>query len=116
MLEFEAGAVSGFERTLLGLFALMSVRVWRTAQIAGDRMGTLICAGVLSILLMLSVALGVLSGMHRTTTTATDDTTRVAAAAPVVTAVSLLRLQPDMAPGLRSQVVDMIGRNISTLM
>ena len=35
--------------------------------------------------------------------------------APVVTAVSLLRLQPDMAPSLRAQVVDMIGRNISTL-
>lgn len=35
--------------------------------------------------------------------------------APVVTAVSLLRLQPDMAPALRSQVVEMIGRNISTL-
>src|SRR5829696_5578535 len=36
--------------TLLGLFALMSLRVWRTAQIAGDRLGTLICAGVLSML------------------------------------------------------------------
>ena len=35
--------------------------------------------------------------------------------APIVTAVSLLRLQPDMAPALRGQVVEMIGRNISTL-
>jgi rod shape determining protein RodA len=36
--------------TLLGVFALMCLRVWRTAQIAADRLGTLICAGVLSML------------------------------------------------------------------
>jgi rod shape determining protein RodA len=35
--------------TLLGLFAVLSLRIWRTAQIAGDRLGTLICAGVLSM-------------------------------------------------------------------
>jgi rod shape determining protein RodA len=36
--------------TVLGLMALMCVRIWRTAQIAHDRMGTLICVGVLSML------------------------------------------------------------------
>jgi rod shape determining protein RodA len=36
--------------TVLGLFALMAVRIWRTAQIAHDRLGTLICIGVLSML------------------------------------------------------------------
>jgi rod shape determining protein RodA len=36
--------------TLLGLFALLCLRVWRTAQIARDRLGTLICAGVLTML------------------------------------------------------------------
>lgn len=36
--------------TVLGLLALMCVRVWRTAQIAYDRLGTLICVGVLSML------------------------------------------------------------------
>jgi rod shape determining protein RodA len=36
--------------TVLGLFALMAVRIWRTAQIASDRLGTLICIGVLSML------------------------------------------------------------------
>jgi rod shape determining protein RodA len=36
--------------TLLGLFALMSLRIWRTAQISHDRLGTLICIGVLSML------------------------------------------------------------------
>ena len=36
--------------TLLGLFALMCLRILRTAQIAGDRLGTLICAGALSML------------------------------------------------------------------
>jgi rod shape determining protein RodA len=35
--------------TLLGLFAVLCLRIWRTAQIAGDRLGTLICAGVLSM-------------------------------------------------------------------
>jgi rod shape determining protein RodA len=36
--------------TLLGLFALMCLRILRTAQMARDRLGTLICAGVLSML------------------------------------------------------------------
>ncbi len=36
--------------TLLGLFALMALRIWRTAQISQDRLGTLICIGVLSML------------------------------------------------------------------
>jgi rod shape determining protein RodA len=36
--------------TVLGLMALMCVRIWRTAQIARDRLGTLICVGVLSML------------------------------------------------------------------
>jgi rod shape determining protein RodA len=36
--------------TMLALFGLMSVRIWRTAQIAHDRLGTLICIGVLSML------------------------------------------------------------------
>ena len=36
--------------TLLALFALMAVRIWRTAQMAHDRLGTLICIGVLSML------------------------------------------------------------------
>jgi rod shape determining protein RodA len=37
--------------TVLGLLALMCVRIWRTAQIARDRFGTLICVGVLSMLM-----------------------------------------------------------------
>ena len=36
--------------TLLALFALICLRILRTAQIAHDRLGTLICAGVLSML------------------------------------------------------------------
>jgi rod shape determining protein RodA len=36
--------------TLLALFALMCLRILRTAQIAHDRLGTLICGGVLSML------------------------------------------------------------------
>jgi len=36
--------------TVLGLLALMCVRVWRTAQIARDRLGMLICVGVLAML------------------------------------------------------------------
>jgi rod shape determining protein RodA len=36
--------------TALALFALMCVRIWRTAQIAQDRLGMLICVGVLSML------------------------------------------------------------------
>jgi rod shape determining protein RodA len=36
--------------SVLGLLALMCVRVWRTAQIASDRLGMLICVGVLSML------------------------------------------------------------------
>ncbi|HEY2998276.1 MAG TPA: rod shape-determining protein RodA [Acidimicrobiales bacterium] len=36
--------------TVLGLFALMCLRIWRTAQIAQDRLGMLICVGVLSML------------------------------------------------------------------
>jgi rod shape determining protein RodA len=35
--------------TLLGVVALMCFRIWRTAQIAADRLGTLICVGVLSM-------------------------------------------------------------------
>jgi rod shape determining protein RodA len=35
--------------TLLGVFAVMCVRIWRTAQIAADRLGSLICVGVLSM-------------------------------------------------------------------
>jgi rod shape determining protein RodA len=36
--------------TLLALFALMCLRILRTAQIAHDRLGTLICGGVLAML------------------------------------------------------------------
>jgi rod shape determining protein RodA len=36
--------------TVLGLLALICVRIWRTAQIASDRLGMLICIGVLSML------------------------------------------------------------------
>src|SRR5690606_18949675 len=36
--------------TVLGLLALICLRVLRTAQIAQDRLGTLICVGVLSML------------------------------------------------------------------
>ena len=36
--------------TVLGLLALMCVRIWRTAQIASDRLGMLICIGVLAML------------------------------------------------------------------
>jgi rod shape determining protein RodA len=36
--------------TVLGLLALICVRIWRTAQIADDRLGMLICVGVLSML------------------------------------------------------------------
>jgi len=36
--------------TLLALFALVVWRTWRTAVLAGDRMGTLICVGVLGML------------------------------------------------------------------
>jgi rod shape determining protein RodA len=36
--------------TVLGLLALMCVRIWRTAQIARDRLGLLICVGVLAML------------------------------------------------------------------
>jgi rod shape determining protein RodA len=36
--------------TALAIFALMCVRIWRTAQIAQDRLGMLICVGVLSML------------------------------------------------------------------
>jgi rod shape determining protein RodA len=36
--------------TVLGLLALMGVRIWRTAQIARDRLGMLICVGVLAML------------------------------------------------------------------
>ena len=35
--------------------------------------------------------------------------------APIATAVSLMRLQPDMPPPQREQVVEMIGRNINAL-
>ena len=35
--------------------------------------------------------------------------------APIVTAVSLLKLQPEMATPMRSQVVEMIARNLATL-
>jgi rod shape determining protein RodA len=36
--------------TVLGLLALICVRIWRTAQIASDRLGMLISVGVLSML------------------------------------------------------------------
>jgi rod shape determining protein RodA len=36
--------------TVLALFAIICVRIWRTAQIAQDRLGMLICIGVLSML------------------------------------------------------------------
>ena len=36
--------------TVLGLLSLMCVRIWRTAQLARDRLGMLICVGVLSML------------------------------------------------------------------
>ena len=35
--------------TLLGVFGLMCLRIWRTALIAADRLGMLICTGVLSM-------------------------------------------------------------------
>jgi rod shape determining protein RodA len=35
--------------TLLTLFAIMSWRMWRTAQLARDQLGTLICVGVLAM-------------------------------------------------------------------
>jgi rod shape determining protein RodA len=35
--------------TLLALFALLCLRIWRTAQFANDRLGTLICTGVLAM-------------------------------------------------------------------
>ena len=37
--------------TLLALFAILSWRIWRTAQLARDDLGTLICVGVLCMLL-----------------------------------------------------------------
>lgn len=37
--------------TLLALFAIVSWRIWRTAQLARDDLGTLICVGVLCMLL-----------------------------------------------------------------
>jgi rod shape determining protein RodA len=36
--------------TVLGLLALMCARIWRTAQMARDRLGMLICIGVLTML------------------------------------------------------------------
>ena len=36
--------------TALALFAIICARIWRTAQIAQDRLGMLICVGVLSML------------------------------------------------------------------
>jgi rod shape determining protein RodA len=35
--------------TLLGVFGLMCLRIWRTALIAADRLGMLLCTGVLSM-------------------------------------------------------------------
>jgi rod shape determining protein RodA len=48
-----AGEEFGFvgAGTLIVLFAVMIWRVWRVAQLAADKMGTLICVGVLSMLL-----------------------------------------------------------------
>jgi rod shape determining protein RodA len=37
--------------TLLALFAILSWRIWRTAQLARDDLGALVCVGVLSMLL-----------------------------------------------------------------
>ena len=37
--------------TLLALFAIVAWRIWRTAQLARDDLGTLICVGVLCMLL-----------------------------------------------------------------
>lgn len=34
--------------TVLGLFALLSWRIWRTSQVAPDRFGTILCVGVLA--------------------------------------------------------------------
>ena len=36
---------------VLGLFVVVMVRIWRTAQLAKDRLGTFLCAGVLTMLL-----------------------------------------------------------------
>ena len=36
---------------VLALFVVMMVRIWRTAQLAKDRLGTYLCAGVLTMLL-----------------------------------------------------------------
>jgi rod shape determining protein RodA len=51
--------------TVLGLLALICVRVWRTAQIACDRLGMLICVGVLSMLVFqvfqnVGIAMGIM--------------------------------------------------------
>jgi rod shape determining protein RodA len=37
--------------TLLALFAIVVLRIWRTAQLSRDAFGTLLCAGVLTMLL-----------------------------------------------------------------
>jgi rod shape determining protein RodA len=36
--------------SVLGLFAVICVRIWRTARIARDRLGALVCVGVLSMI------------------------------------------------------------------
>jgi len=48
-----AGEEFGFAGagTLLVLFAIMTWRIWRAAQLAADQMGTLLCIGVMSMLL-----------------------------------------------------------------
>ena len=44
----ELGFVGG--ATLLALFAMLVWRIWRTAQLARDFFGTLVCVGVLAML------------------------------------------------------------------
>lgn len=47
-----AGEELGFagSATLLGLYSVLAWRIWRIAQVAGDRLGTLVAVGVLSML------------------------------------------------------------------
>ena len=61
-----AGEELGFQGSslLLGLYALLLFRVWRTAQIASGRFGRLVCVGVFAMLLFqMFQAVGMTMGM-----------------------------------------------------
>ena len=61
-----AGEELGFQGSslLLGLFALLLLRIWRTAQIAPDRFGRLVCIGVFAMFLFqMFQAVGMTMGM-----------------------------------------------------